>query len=219
MLYHNPLEPNRLIFLVATDVQGPEARKWLETPRAIMTGSNGRDRGDQADLVVQTIGGADRRRMQFTHRWKWRRVSGADRLAPEGMALSRKITELRLRLMRRLTRTDFALDLESREGDSEFEHRWFTLADIVIQRSPRQTLIGSLSGAELIEIYQKWIARNELVAHPAYEPKDIDRGRIYRIVIPPSLLMKLKHRHKNFRDVQAGPQWQPADLWAELFRQ
>jgi hypothetical protein len=52
---------------------------------------------------------------------------------------------------------------------------------------------------------------------PIFEPDDIDPQKLYRIAIPPELCWELMGRHRNLRDVQAGPEWRAADLWDEIF--
>jgi len=101
LAYYNPLVPERLIFLIATDESGEKAEKWFKDARRLLTGSDGNNRVDQPDLVVQSLDGPDRRLMQFTHGWKWRKVEGADRRIPEVMAGAKQMALARLRVMRR----------------------------------------------------------------------------------------------------------------------
>ena len=113
--------------------------------------------------------------------------------------------------------TDFALGWGSDAHDQAYDPRWFTLADMAVSNTSSQTLIGSLTGEELIEIHKGWVVKDELTVVPAYEPKDIDPKRIYRIAMPPDLCNRLAERERSLRNVQAGPEWRPEALWVEMF--
>jgi len=204
---------------VATDMQGEEAERWYMAARWNMAGADGAARADQPDLVVQTIGGPVRRRMQFTHGWEWVKPDGADRRIPEAMASAWQMGLARLRVMRRAAGTDFALGWGRPRDALEFDPSCSTLADLATARTPGQTLTGRLSGAELIEIHEKWIAKDEIMAAPAFEPKDIAPDRLYSVALPPDLCWRLQGRERNLRDVQAGPEWRAEDLWAEVMAQ
>ena len=125
--------------------------------------------------------------MQFTHGWKWRKVAGADRRVPEAMAGSRQMNLARLRVIRRTAGTDFAFWWSSKEEDKEFDPKWFTLADMAAARMPSQTLTCRMTGADLIEIHEKFISKQQLVVLPAYKPADIDLKRTYSVAMPPWL--------------------------------
>lgn len=214
---YNPLAPQRLIFWVGTDAEGEGVGEWLADSYQIMTGTDGRVRPDQPDLVVQTVGGPDRRRMQFTHGWQWRRVEGADRPAPERLADSREMARVRLRVVRRTAGADFAFDFGIEAGRREYEPRWFTLADMAVARTPGQILVASVSGEELIDIHRRWVADEGICVEPVYAPGDIDPQRIYRIAMHPDVCHQLAGREKTLSDVVAGPDWRAEDLWAEIF--
>ena len=214
---YNPLAPQRLLFLIATDEAGEGAEKWLGSANRHLTGSGGRDRVDAPDLVVQGLDGPDRRRMQFTHGWAWREVAGADRHAPEKMAGSREMTLARLRVMRRTAAADFAFDWGADDKAREFDPRWFTAVDMATSHTPGQTLLATMTGQEIIDIYEKWVTKNEVTVVPAYSPKEIDPKRVYRVAMPPSLTWKMKNRGRNLSNVEAGPEWRAEDLRAEVF--
>jgi hypothetical protein len=228
LAYYNPLAPQRLIFLIATDERGEAAEAWLRNVNheQHMTGCGGEDRGDQPDLVVETLGvpgghgrgGVPRRLMQFTHNWEWRRGEGADRRLPEDMAPERQIALARLRVMRRSTGADFAFSWGVKPENREFDARWFTLADMATVGTPGRTLLCSMTGEELGEIHEGWTSNGELLAEPAYAVDDLDPQRTYRIVMSPWLCGHITGRwKKNLRDVEAGPDWRQEDLWEEVF--
>jgi len=157
--------------------------------------------------------------MQFTRGWEWCELDGVDRPIPEEMAGARQMTLARLRVMRRVTGADFAFGWGPDPEEKAYDPRWFTLADMAVERTPAQTLIGSVTGQELIEIHERWVVKDELTVVPAYEPDDIVPERIYRIVLPPDLCWQLAQRERSLRDVEAGPEWPIEALWMEVFGQ
>ena len=216
--YYNPLSPKRLIFLTATEETGEAADKWLRNVRELMTGSSGENRVDQPDLVVQSLDGPPRRLMQFTHGWQWRQLPGADVKAPEAMASSRAMTLARLRVLRRTAGADFSFGWGAKAEEKEFDPSWFTRADMATAGSPSQTLLCTMSGEELIDIYKRWVEKGEMTVVPHYKPEAIDPKRDYRVAMPPWLCGDLASgRKKNLRDVEAGPEWRQEDLWKEIF--
>lgn len=220
MAYYNPLSPKRLIFLLALyGTDEDDIGGYLEGIQHVVSGLWGMAYGDLPDLVVQSLDGPDRRRMQFTHDWKWRRLPGADKRAPDSMSDYRQMEMAHLRVMHKTAGVDFALSGLSPWGNKVYDPKWFTLADMAISGSPGQIMLGSLSGQELIEIHQKWIAEGNMGTVPEFKPDDIDPECIYRIAISPGLCWDLMERHKNLRDVQAGPQWRARDLWDEVFKE
>jgi hypothetical protein len=217
LAYYNPLAPQRLIFLVATDEPGENARKWLANGGALLTGSGGWERGDQPDLVVQTLGGPDRRRMQFTYGWQWRQIPGVDCRAPAAMAGARETTSAQLRAIRRATRCDVALGGFPPKEEKAFDPQWFTLADAACASGDRAVLLCRVSGEELIDIHQRWVSKEEITSVPQYGPTDIDPKRDYRVAMPLDLCGLLSSRGQNLRAVEAGPDLRAADVWAEIF--
>ena len=217
LAYYNPLSSERLIFLIATDESGSAAEEYLQSIQDLMTGSWGLERSDQPDLIVESLDGVSRRRMQFTHGWQWHIVDGAERRISEEMASSRQLELAYLRVMRRTCGADFALSSTASPETQVYDPRWYTLADMASARAPAQTLLGSLSGGELIEIHQRWMADGQMISMPSFAPDEIDPERTYRIAISPSLCWELMSRQKNLRDVEAGPEWRQEDLWKEIF--
>ncbi|NQU11542.1 prolyl oligopeptidase family serine peptidase [bacterium] len=217
--YYNPLSPQRLIFLVATDVADEAAGRWYTNVTELLTGSAGWQSVDAADLVVQTIGGGDRRRMQFTRDWQWRAVAGADHPLPAAMADPRATTLAVLKIIQQTAGTDFAFLWAPKPGQKDLDPAWFTLADLAIERRPQPILVGRVTGEELIEIHAKSLSTDKLLALPAVQPKDIDPTRLYTVAMPPHVAWELKTRQQNLRDVAAGPEWRPEDVWREVFGQ
>ena len=220
VLYYNPRIPKRLIFILATDEQSVSVDDWLKVSwdQNPMTGANGMNPGDQPDLVVRTIGGPVRRQMQFTRGWQWRKVPGSDVRLPRAMASQRELNKAELRVMQRNTGADFALTWGSKADDMRFDPVCTTLADVAIESAPRQVLLAKMTGDELVDVYEKWPSEDDVVVFPGYDANGIDLQRDYDVALPPSFCWKLTARQKNLRNVQAGPDWDVAELWEEVFQ-
>ncbi|NQU11454.1 prolyl oligopeptidase family serine peptidase, partial [bacterium] len=219
MLYYNPLEPGRLIFLLTTDEPSVSVDDWLTVSRNHnpMTGADGTKRGDQPDMVVQVIAGPIRRQMQFTRDWRWRDIPGSDRHLPQPMAAWRALNKAQLRVMRRMTGADFAFTWGADADDLRFDPDCITRADLAIEGTPRETLLARMTGEELIEVRAKWPGEDEVGVFPVYDKADIDPQRDYDIALPPDFCWRLTAREKNLRNAHAGPDWDVAELWAEIF--
>ena len=120
-----------------------------------------------------------------------------------------------LAIMRRTAGTDFAVGFCPRKDERWCDPQWFTQADAAFDIVPRQILIGGVTGEELREIHEKWIAKEEIAVVPSFDPKTVDPTRVYRLAMEPRMAGKLKDRQKNLRDVEAGPAWRPQELWIE----
>jgi hypothetical protein len=221
-LFHfNPLAPGRLLFWIApSDRPGDAdaAAKWLKDPRRLVTGSRGSLRGCQPDLVVQ--GMADdsmRRSMQLTRQWQWRAVDGAGQAAPPEFASARQFTQARLRAMRKATGADLAMDWGSDAAAAVYDPRWATRADLAVWTTPSQTLLGSVTGQELMDIHTRWLEKHDIEVFPAVDPAQVDPHRTYRIALTPSLCFRLSGREKNLVDPAAGPDIAAQEVVAEVF--
>ena len=219
LFYYNPLAPRRLIFLLVIHETPENVDDWLimSFHQHPMTGGDGMNRGDQPDLVVQVIGGPVRRKMQFDRNWRWRKVPGVDRRLPQAMGAMRELVKSELRVIQRQTGSDFALSYGTMSDDMRFDPRFITLADVAVENTPRQTMLASMTGEELIEVLEKWPSEDDVCVVPAINPEVIDLQREYKIALPPSFCWKLRERQKNLRNVRAGPDLAAADVWAEVF--
>lgn len=214
LCYFNPLSPKRLIFLVGTDAAEADARKWFENVPRLLTGWA---REDAPDLVVQTVQGGDRRRMQFTHGWQWRNIAGADRRLPATMAEPGARTQAFLRVIQRTTGADFAFFWAPEPERNDLDAAFFTLADMAIANRPQQVQLGRVTGKELVEIHAKSVSNNKLLVFPALDPGAIDPKRLYTLALAPSVNSELKNRQKNLRDVEAAPDLRVGQVWREIF--
>ena len=102
-------------------------------------------------------------------------------------------------------------------NERAYDPRWFTLADMATARTPSPLLVGSMSGAELVDIYHRWVTKGEICVVPVYKPADVEAQRSYRVALHPDVSHQLSGRERNLRDVEAGPFLRAEDLWEELF--
>jgi hypothetical protein len=78
-------------------------------------------------------------------------------------------------------------------------------------------MTAALSGAELNNIFDRWIATSEIVTWPAVRTSNIEADRRYSIVIPMDLVPKLGQRGKALSTVAPGPAIMPDQVASEIF--
>jgi len=219
LFYYNPLAPERLMFLLATDEKLESIDDWLKTGwhDHPMTGGNGLNRGDQSDLIVQVIGGPVRRKMQFDRNWQWRNVPGTDQRLPHAMAARRALAESEVKLIQLLTGSDFAFSWSAKKEEMSFDSNFITLADVAIENTSRKTLLGRMTGEELVKMNEKWLREVDVCVYPTIDPNNINPKKEYEVALPPSFCRKLMVRQKNLRNVRAGPDLDVTDLWTDVF--
>jgi hypothetical protein len=212
LAYYNPLAPDRLVFLVATDEAGELADDWLKRAAWHLTGAVGIHRVSQPDLVVQSLDGRDRRRMQFTHGWQWREVPGQTVRLPPDKAEKELLTLARLRVMRRAAGADFAVGLPGEDDEDRLDPDWFTLADAFTDTRERPMLVVRMTGEELATVIKE-----DWALAPPVEPEAIASTRTYRVCTSLLFSGMLSRYHLAFPELELGPEWRPADRWRELF--
>jgi len=225
LAHYNPLSPDRLVFIVATDESGPAAEEWLKKTAWLLTGLWV---GSRADLVVQTIdpvgeywgwsGGPVRRQMQFTHGWKWRRVPGGDRRVPETMTSAGGLAMARARVIRRATGADLAFMRHLKDNRKVFEAGSFSLADMAVESTPGKTVLCSLSGRDVFAFYDRVTEEHGVAVWPPLDRKKIEPGRIYRVAMDSRTSRHLPEKPiGELHNIKAGPGWRQEDLWREVF--
>ncbi len=217
-LHHfNPLNPRRLIFWVATGERGDKAEEWMASHR-VMTGSSTQVRVNQSDLIVQGLDGRMRRAMQFTHDWRWHELPGADVHVPIEMASARSLLGAHARAWRRATGAEYVILWGAADDDPlPFDPQSFTLADMATARVGEPTWITELTGAELIDARNDWIAKKIMTAWPAFEVDDIDPDRIYRVAMPYWTGEQFRLPQGPPHHVTVGPTIRLQDVWIETF--
>jgi len=213
LLYYNPLAPQRLIYLIAFDAK--DDLKGLENPRGLLSGVWSDLTGDAEDFSAQSPAG--RRRLQFADNWQWLILPGADQTVPVAYYDYRKTTAANLKIMQSAAKVDFAIDTVRKEPAAEMKPQDHTLADLAIQRTPLSTLIGSLTGEELLALPAKAPEWGVWTAYPAIDANTIDPKRTYRVVLPLGTAWDLaRSAHLNPRDPVQGPDIPQADIWKAL---
>lgn len=80
-----------------------------------------------------------------------------------------------------------------------------------------ETTIGSVSGADLKTIWNRWGRNQELQSVPDVKLDAIEDKKTYRVHIPMDLYIKLGQRRKNLGKPQAGPRISPEGVMAKVF--
>lgn len=198
LFFHpNPLAPQRWIYLIIPPALNSDAKVWMKDPEELLPGSDGLDRCNQADLIVESVADGLRCRMQFTHDWKWNATPGFDQPVSPVLAVPETWQQARLRFMLSSSDAAMALDLPVK---SRFDPNYATLSDINIDSRTIQTLIGELNGRELQTIVD---SGKVILSRP---PPPADSQEPVRVIMPVYLYWRLN----NFlgivpRSIQSGP--------------
>ncbi len=220
MIHYNPLATQRLVYMVwvnAAEVK--DANAFAQNARNLLENGWGGDRVNSPDLVVRTLDGTQLRRMQFTHGWQWRPIAGADTSVPAACADPNWIPRELARLLQRNCQADYGLFWapDSKEKPS-FDPNVFTMADFATDDGPQESLVGEVTGEELIEIHKLFLVTRRMFVSPEIDPAAIKPDRLYRLAMPPWLPGDLKERHKNLRNVRPGPDISASAIRAEMLR-
>lgn len=226
LLHPNPSYPDRLVYIVAPFVDEPGLQDFSRRKQFFAAGSDGFDRISQPDLIVQNLKNQVVRQMQFDKDWQWLKQPGEDVAIPRRFEQRASLAESCMKLMLSRSQADFALwwgpadrgmwgfDFNYlRSYDSES----FTLADFRIERRVSETTLGSVTGAELKEIWSRWGENQELQSVPVIEPAALVDESVYRLHIPMDLYIKLGQRKKNLRDPAPGPEFSMEALIPRIF--
>jgi len=215
MLYYNPEVPERLVYLLSTwsaDAMEP----FHGHGKALLAGLPDHERGDQPDLVVRTVEGLDRRRMQLDRDWNWRAIPGESRSVSGDRALTRQLTDIHMDLLLDVTAADFALWRTSGDEQREFDHEWFTLADAALARSSMRTMVAAMQGRDVAEVKAR--AKEFGVLLLAGVPgQDIGPARQYRVAMLPPTAGNLSVMQETF-PVECGPGLSRSRALELLFR-
>jgi hypothetical protein len=220
MIYYNPLAPRRLIYLFATDADDEEARKLLKEPQNLLVNVWTDAPGDAPDLQVRQIAGPTRRLMQFADGWQWLRLPGTERLVPPAAYSTRANNRALLRAMREASGADIALswDVPVDKDEKAPAKPYLTYADLAITRAPVATVTGTLSGEDLVAVYQAAISKADMASDPAFTPETLDPQRRYRVVLPLDALWNANSYQRNMHDTAPGPLVSQQAIRAELER-
>jgi hypothetical protein len=229
LLHPNPDHPKRLIYLVAPFIEGDgNWNRFRENPQRFLIGSDGFDRISQADLAVKNFDQQFCRLMQFGHGWTWQSLEGEDRKIPQRMGDRSELARAYMNRMNEESGADFALwwgpaDRGMWGHDLNFLPRYdpaeYTLADFRTQHREVQTLTGSVSGAELRDIWKRWGDNEEMIFEPMIDLSKIEDERNYRLHVPMDFYIKLGQRKTALTDPKPGPRINIGDLEAAIFEE
>ena len=148
---------------------------FAEEPQRFLSGSDGFERISQPDLVVQNPDRQIGRQMQFGKNWDWVVPESPEKPIPDRYADRTSLAITYLEVMREKSRADFALwwgpeDKGMWKADfndlQSYNPELYTEVDFRTQHRLAETMTGSVSGAELKEIWDRWGVHGELVSVP-----------------------------------------------------
>jgi len=227
MLHPNPNHPKRLVYLLAPFTDEAGLAPFASSPVQFLAGSDGFDRVSQADLLVQNTKHQIARQMQFDKDWDWIQFPDADKPIPARYANRASLATTYTKIMKAKSNADFALwwgptdkgmwgadfnDLEA------FNPEFYTEADFCTQHRLYETTIGSVSGADLKAIWNRWGTNQELQSVPEIWLGAINDEKFYRLHIPMDLYIKLGQRKKNLGNPKAAPVVSATEVMIEIFR-
>ena len=222
LLHPNPESPKRLVYLVMPFAKGPQ---FAEVAQRFLVGSDGFERGSQGDLVVHDLQQRIVRQMQFGKDWKWQ-PSGSETPLPETFRDRSDFARSYMKAMCRESKADFALwwgpeDKGMWGADfnflKQYDPKHCTRADLTIERRQVETILGSVSGAELKQIWLRWGTKRGLIALPDLKLGELDDEMSYQLNIPIDLYIKLGQRRKNLGSPVPGPTVATEAVVAEMF--
>ncbi len=231
LIYPHPQHSKRLVYWVAPFTDDDGLERFAQRAPFFLVGSDGFHRISQADLCVQTLKLHVGRQMQLGKNWQWISQPGSENAmtAKFGGADRSELSRAFMRVMLRKSSADFALwwgpsDKGMWGLDLNYLPRYdsgagrFTEADFRTRRHADDTSLGSVSGGELKEIWQRWGDNEEILFEPIISVDDIDDGKLYRLNFPADLYIKLGQRKKVLTDPMPGPSVLPEEVMAEIFK-
>ena len=226
LLHPNPSHPNRLLYILAPFANEAGLDRFSDHPQLFLAGSDGFDRVSQPDLVVQDLEHRIARHMQFGKDWDWLHMPGADTPIPPRFDERANFASACLDLMLSKSHADFALwwgPADRGMWGADFNHLQsfdpasYTLADYRTQHRTSETMLGSVSGADLKEIWQRWGQKRELIIFPEISLDTLNDESEYRLHIPIDLYIKLGQRKKNLGDPKPAPGFTAEEVMPRVF--
>jgi hypothetical protein len=228
-LFHpNPKHPERLVYILAPFTDEAGLALFRANAQYFLPGSDGFDRISQPDLVVQDLQHRIARQMQFDKDWQWLSLPGADTPIPSRFTDRANLAITSMNVMLGKSHADFALwwgPADKGMWGTDFNHLQrfdpasYTLADFRTQHRMTETTLGSVTGAELKEIWLRWGQTEELLSVPMVDLDKLDDAATYRLHILMDLYIKLGQRQKNLGDPKPGPAFTPDELIPHVFEQ
>lgn len=226
LLHPNPNHPDRLVYILAPFIDEAGLAVFLANTQYFLSGAEGFDRVSQPDLIVQDLKYRVARQMQFGKDWQWLNLPGADTPVPPRFSDRDNLAITCMNLMLSKSQVDFALwwgPADRGMWGFDFNHLLsfdpasYTLADFRTQHRIAETTLGSVTGAELKDIWTRWGQTHELLSVPAIAFDTLDDEAEYRLHIPMDLYIKLGQRQKNLGDPKPGPAFTAEELIPRIF--
>lgn len=226
LLHPNPRHPGRLAYIVAPFGDSAMAG-FAGQPQRYLAGADGFDRVSQPDLVVHDRQRRVSRQMQFGKDWQWLKPAGAETPISPRFADRAELAVACMRLMRSKSDADYALwwgPADRGMWGSDFNHlqsfdpEVYTLADFRTQHRVSETTLGTVTGVELKEIWERWGRTGELLSVPEIELDSVRDQAEYRIHIPMDMYIKLGQRQRNLADPAPGPPFAAEELIPAIFK-
>lgn len=221
LLHPSPDHPDRMIYILAPFTDAAGLDRFRRKPQFFLAGSDGFDRISQPDLVVRTLDDRVARQMQFGKNWQWLQPQGAETPLPAQFCNRDRLAMAAMKVMLSRSQADFALWWGPADrGMWGFDFNYLlnfdpascTMADYRIQHRLSETTLGSVTGAELKDIWRRWGGNGELISYPSITPESLDEDALYRLHIPMDLYIKLGQRQQNLRQPAAGATFTPDEL-------
>ncbi len=160
--------------------------------------------------------------------WKWIEFAGSDRPIPARFSDRSNLAVEYMDTMLRRSDTDFAFWWGPADRGmwgfdfnylKQYDASSYTKADFQTHRRMAETMTGSLTGAELKDIWNRWGRDRQLLCKPEISFRSITDEERYRISIPMDLYIKLGQRRKALIDPKPGPLISSTEIREEIFRQ
>lgn len=226
LLHPNPSHPTRLLYILAPFVDKAGVEYFIKSAQNFLAGSDGFDRVSQPDLIVQDLKFSIARQMQFGKDWRWLDMPGSDTPVPSHLEQRANLAYACMNLMLSKSDADFALwwgPADKGMWGFDFNHLLsyspgsYTLADFRTQHRICETTLGSVTGAELKDIWTRWGHNQELLIAPEITVDNLDDESEYRLHIPMDLYIKLGQRKKNLGAPRPGPSFTSEELIPRIF--
>jgi hypothetical protein len=226
LLHPNPSHPERLLYILSPFADEAGMDHFSKFAHRFLAGSDGFDRVSQPDLIVQDLKHRIARQIQFGKDWRWLDIPGSDTPVPSRFEQRANLARICMDLMLSKSHADFAFwwgPADKGMWGVDFDHLLsydpasYTLADFRSQHRICETTLGSVTGAELKDIWTRWGHHQELLSVPEIAVDALDDESEYRLHIPMDLYIKLGQRKKNLGDPRPGPSFTSDELIPGVF--
>ena len=226
LLHPHPGYPDQLVYIIAPFTNDGGLEQFSRNPQLFLAGSEGFDRISQPDLVVQSPNLKIGRQMQFDKQWNWLTFPGTKTYIPAAFREREALARSYMRIMRKKSGADYALWWgPSDKGMWGYDFNYlqsydpgtYTKADFHTQRRRAETMIGRVSGAELKDIWERWVRNREIISVPAIDPDALADDKEYLLNIPMDMYIKLGQRERTLKKPVFGPWISTKEVAEDIF--